>query len=83
MGQRSIPGFITGGNASVEGDLALKQDDENRLFGLLFSCVATLLIMATCVFHYLPRDLAIIVVSWGMSSVAVGIWFGHGVLNEP
>ena len=61
----------------------MTQGDEDRLPTLLVSCVAVLLIMAGCAFHYLPRDLAIIVVSWAMLSVSVGIWVGHGVLNEP
>jgi len=61
----------------------LTQDDEGRLPRLLASCVVMLLIMATCMFHYLPREFAMIVVSWTMLSISVGISFGHCVLNEP
>jgi hypothetical protein len=61
----------------------LTQDDEARLPMLLASSVAVLLLMATCMFHYLPRELAMIVVSWAMLSISVGISFGHCVLNEP
>jgi hypothetical protein len=50
---------------------------------LLASCVVLLLVMATCLLHYLPRELAMIVVSWAMLSISVGISFGHCVLNEP
>jgi hypothetical protein len=63
--------------------LALTQDDENRLPRLLASCVVVLLIMAACMFHYLPREFAMFVVSWAMLSISVGISFGHCVLNEP
>lgn len=57
-------------------------DDENRLPRLLASCVVVLL-LATCMFHYLPREFAMGVVSWAMLSISVGITFGHCVLNEP
>jgi hypothetical protein len=50
---------------------------------LLASCVAALLVMATGMFHYLPREHAMVVVSWAMLSISVGISFGHCVLNEP
>ena len=59
------------------------EDDENRLPRLLVSCVVVLLIMATCMFHYLPREFAMFAVSWAMLSISVGISFGHCVLNEP
>jgi hypothetical protein len=65
------------------GELGLAQYDQNRLPMLLASCVALLLVMAACMFHYLPRELAMIVVSWAMLSISVGISFGHCVLNEP
>ena len=55
----------------------------NRLPTLLASCVVVLPIMAACMFHYLPREFAMIVVSWAMLSISVGISFGHCVLNEP
>jgi hypothetical protein len=45
--------------------------------------VAALLVMAACMFHYLPREFALIFVSWAMLSISVGISFGHCVLNEP
>jgi hypothetical protein len=61
----------------------LTQNNEERLPGLLVSCVVALLILATCMFHYLPREFAMIVVSWVMLSVSVGVSFGHCVLNEP
>lgn len=67
----------------VMGEYALTQDDEYRLPRLLASCVVALLIMATCMLHYLPREFAMIVVSWSMLSISVGISFGHCVLNEP
>ena len=61
----------------------MAQDDANRLPMLLASCVVVLLVMTTCMFHYLPREFAMIVVSWAMLSISVGISFGHCVLNEP
>jgi hypothetical protein len=67
----------------IRGEFALTQEDENRLPRLLASCVVVLLVMATCMFHYLPREFAMIVVSWAMLSISVGISFGHCVLNEP
>jgi hypothetical protein len=65
------------------GAPVLIQEDEGRLPRLLASCVALLLLLAACVFHYLPRELAMIVISWSMLSLSVGISFGHCVLNEP
>ena len=61
----------------------MTQDDEDRLPALLASFVVALLIMATCMIHYLPRELAMIMVSWMMLSISVGVSFGHCVLNEP
>jgi hypothetical protein len=61
----------------------LTQLEEERLPRLLATCVMGLLIMATCMFHYLPREFAMIVVCWAMLSISVGISFGHCVLNEP
>lgn len=58
-------------------------DEEDRLPGVLIACVVALLLVATCMFHYLPRELAMIMVSWMMLSISVGISFGHCVLNEP
>ena len=67
----------------ARGRKNLTQNNEERLPGLLVSCVVALLILATCMFHYLPREFAMIVVSWVMVSVSVGVSFGHCVLNEP
>jgi hypothetical protein len=67
----------------MRGELTLAQDDENRLPRLLASCVAGLLGLSIGMFHYLPREFAMIVVSWAMLSISVGISFGHCVLNEP
>ena len=61
----------------------MTHDDEDRLPRLLASCVVMLLIMAVGMFHYLPREVAMIGVSWAMLSISVGISFGHCVLNEP
>ncbi len=61
----------------------MTQDDENRLLKLLASCVVVLLVMAACMFHYLPREFAMFALSWGTLSISVGISFGHCVLNEP
>ena len=57
--------------------------DKERLARLLALCVVGLLILATCAFHCLPRQFAMILVSWTMLSLSVGISVGHGVLNEP
>ena len=65
------------------GEPVLIQEDEDRLLRLLVSSVVVLLVMAACMFHYLPRELALIVISWSMLSVSVGISFGHCVLNDP
>jgi hypothetical protein len=67
----------------MRGDVALTQEDETRLPRLLASSVVVLLVMTTCMLHYLPREFAMIVVSWAMLSISVGISFGHCVLNEP
>lgn len=67
----------------MRGEFDLAQDDEDRLPRLLMSCVVGLLIMTTCMLHYLPREFAMFVVSWAMLSLSVGISFGHCVLNEP
>ena len=61
----------------------MMRDDEDRLPRLLASCVVMLLILAAGLFHYLPREVAMIVVSWAMLSISVGISFGHCVLNDP
>ena len=66
-----------------KGDKAMTQFNEERLPRLLATCVMGLLIMATCKFHYLPRQFAMIAISWAMLSISVGISFGHAVLNEP
>jgi hypothetical protein len=68
----------------LRGELTLTQDDEDRLLPMLLaSSVLVLLLLATCMFHYLPREFAMVVVSWSMLSISVGISFGHCVLNEP
>jgi hypothetical protein len=61
----------------------LTQNDEDRLPRLLASCVAGLVMLSACMFHYLPREFAMFVVSWAMLSISVGISFGHCVLSEP
>lgn len=61
----------------------MTRDDQDRLPRLLASCVVALLVLTTCLFHYLPGEFAMIVVSWAMLSISVGISFGHCVLNEP
>ena len=61
----------------------MTHEDANRLPRLLASCVVALLIIATCMFHYLPKQFAMVMVSWAMLSISVGISFGHCVLNEP
>jgi hypothetical protein len=65
------------------GDRTLTQFDEEGLPRLLVTCVLGLLVMAICMFHYLPRQFAMIGISWAMLSISVGISFGHAVLNEP
>ena len=66
------------------GDWILTQDDDDdRLPMLLASCVGVLLLLAACMFRYMPREYAMFVVSWAMLSISVGISFGHCVLNEP
>ena len=59
------------------------RDDENRLSGLLASSVAMLLVLTGCLLTCLPREYAMLMMSWVMLSVSVGIGFGHCVLNEP
>ena len=49
----------------------------------LASSLAVLVVIAACMFRYLPREYAMFVVSWAMLSLSVGISFGHCVLNEP
>jgi hypothetical protein len=66
-----------------KGDETLTHYDEERLPRLLATCVIGLLLMATCMFHYLPRQFAMIAICWMMLSIPVGISFGHAVLNEP
>lgn len=57
--------------------------EEERLPRLLATCVMGLLIMAIGLLHYLPRQFAMIAISWAMLSISVGVSFGHAVLNEP
>ena len=57
--------------------------DSNRLPNLLAGCVAVLLILTACTFHFLPRTFGVILASWVMLSLSVGISFGHCVLSEP
>jgi hypothetical protein len=66
-----------------KGVLALRRGYDDCTPGLLAWCVAVLLLMVAGALHYLPKDLAMIAVTWPMLSVSVGIWFGHGVLSEP
>lgn len=61
----------------------MREEELDRLPRLLATCVVFLIVLATCMFHYLPREIAVIVVSWAMLSISVGISFGHCVLNEP
>ena len=69
--------------AAEKGDKILTQFDEERFLPrLLAACVIGLLIMVACMFHYLPRQFAMIAISWAMLSISVGISFGHAVLNE-
>jgi hypothetical protein len=65
------------------GDEAMTKYDEGRLLRLLTTCVIAFLIVAACMFHYLPRQFAMIATCWAMLSISVGIGFGHAVLNEP
>ena len=58
-------------------------EDNDRLPRFLASCLAALLVLAAGMLHYLPREYAMIVISWAMLSLSVGISFGHCVLNEP
>ncbi len=59
------------------------RDDDDCLLPLLASSVVLLLVLSAGLIHYLPRDLAVVAVSWAMLSVSVGIGFGHCVRNEP
>jgi hypothetical protein len=77
-----VTGVGTSGQETT-GELALVKEDQDRLPMLLASCVVMLLVMATCMFRYLPREFAMIIVSWAMLSISVGVSFGHCVLNEP
>ena len=61
----------------------MTDDDVDRLPVFVAASLATILLLAACTFHYLPRELAMIVTSWAMLSISVGISFGHCVLNEP
>ena len=61
----------------------MTQDDEDRMPRLMAFCAAALLVLAACMIRYLPRELAMFMVSWVMLSISVGISFGHCVLNEP
>ncbi len=59
------------------------QDDLDRLPRFLASGAAFLLLLAACTIHYMPRDFAIVLVSWMLLSLSVTMSFGHCVLNEP
>ena len=61
----------------------MTRNDEDKLPRVLGSCVMVLLVLAAGMIHYLPRECAMIVFSWAMLSISVGISFGHCVLNEP
>ena len=86
MSTRGAEGFMARAGMlghETGGERALTQDDEDRMPRLVATCVVALLLLATCMFHYLPRELAMIMVSWVMLSISVGVSFGHCVLNEP
>lgn len=57
--------------------------DDDRLLGLLATCVVVLPIIAACMLRYLPREFAMLIITWMMVSISVGLSFGHGVLNDP
>ena len=61
----------------------MTKDDENALLRIWAPCVAVLLVLTICMIRYLPSDFAIVLASWIMLSISVGITFGHCVLNDP
>lgn len=61
----------------------MTKDDENALLRICALCVAVLLVLTVCMIRYLPSDFAIVLASWIMLSISVGVTFGHCVLNDP
>jgi hypothetical protein len=61
----------------------LDRNIEDRLPEFLASFLVVLLILSTGMFHFLPRHFVVVIVSWAMLSLSVGVSFGHCVLNEP
>jgi hypothetical protein len=61
----------------------LTRPNNDRIPNLLAGCVAALLILTVCTVHFLPRTFGVILVSWAMLSLSVGIAVGHCVLSEP
>ncbi len=57
--------------------------DEHSLLSILAISMMLLLALTTCMIRFLPSDFVLVMVSWIMLSVSVGVTFGHCVLNEP
>jgi hypothetical protein len=70
------------GDAGHERGETNMQDD-NRLPCLLASCLVVLPIITACAIRYVPRELAMVIITWMMVSISVGVSFGHCVLNDP
>ena len=75
--------MIRVGTREGRGENQMTTQDEHSLFGILGVSVVLLLALTTCVIRFLPSDFALVMVSWIMLSVSVGVTFGHCVLNEP
>jgi len=58
------------------------RDDDDHLVRLLMYSIGLLLLMAACTIHFLPRQIAVVAVSWTILSLSVAVSFGHCVLNE-
>ena len=69
------------GARSRSGEAAM-WDDEDHWSIVVAMSMMMLLVLVACFIHYLPRDFAIIAVSWITLSISVGITFGHCVLSE-
>lgn len=58
-------------------------DNVGGLPRILASYAAILLVLSAFVLNFLPREFAVVLVSWFTLSISVGITIGHCVLNEP
>ena len=61
----------------------MMRDNLDGMPGIAISYGAILLVLSVFVLNILPREFAVVLVSWFTLSIPIGITLGHCVLNEP